>query len=45
METEYWIYVEGAVKDTAYDQQKAAEKDLNDKKLQNEIDKLKADQR
>ena len=34
----------GPVKDTAYDQQKAAEKDLKDKKLQNEIDKLKADQ-
>ena len=34
----------GAVKDTAYDQQKAAEKELKDTKLQNEIDKLKADQ-
>ena len=34
----------GSVKDTAYDQQKAAEKDLKDTKLQNQIDKLKADQ-
>ena len=38
METEYWIYVEGCCQRPMMD-----EKDLNDKKLQNEIDKLKAD--
>ena len=33
----------GSVKDTAYDQQKAAEKDLKDKELDKQIDQLEKD--